>query len=187
MESLGMSSSQKPSDQQAGRRRSWALKLVVLLVLLLALLVGLALFWPVPSTEQGVGQNSRRQLTGAGTLSIGDATTRVAHEVRLGERALPLAVTVTLDNAGPARTFDSHWLRVEVDETELLPLSESREGVGLVSNVPRKLEEGLSDPITVVFAVPSGSTEATVLLQAGEMRPEDASKFPVRIPQEADR
>lgn len=182
-----MNDLREASLSRAEGRRSWLRTLVVLVILLLLLLLGLALFWPVPGEEPDARQGFTRPPAKDGTVSIVDATTRIAHEVPLGRRAIPLAVSVTVDNAGQARPFDSNWIRLEIGQVTLLPLSESREGVSLVSWAPRKIDEGLSDTITVVFAVPVDSTEATVVVQTGEVRPEDARKRAVRIPEEVER
>lgn len=182
-----MNDAQEVSLSRVEGRRSWLRALFVLVILLLFLLLGLALFWPVPAEAPDVRQGFNRPPAGEGVVSIVDATTRIAHEVPLGRRAIPLAVSVTVDNAGQARTFDSNWIRLEIGQVTLLPISEGREGVSLVSWAPRKIDQGLSDTITVVFAVPAGSTEATVVLQTGEVRPEDASKMAVKISEEVER
>jgi len=182
-----MNDSQEAPLFRTEGRRSWLRTLLVLVILLLLLLFGVALFWPVPAERPDARQDLVRPPAGAGTVSIVDATTRIAHEVPLGRRALPLAVSVTVDNAGQTRAFDSSWIRLEIGQVTLLPLSEDREGVSLVSWAPREIEEGLSEPITVVFAVPVDSTEATVVVQTGEVRPEDASKMAIGIPEKAER
>ncbi|MBS3974035.1 MAG: hypothetical protein KGZ89_04130 [Actinobacteria bacterium] len=182
-----MNDSREISLSGARNRHSWFRALAVVVILLLLLLFGLALFWPVPDEDLDVRQGFTRPPAEAGTVSIVDATTRIAHEVPLGRRAIPLAVSVAVDNAGQARAFDSNWIRLEINQVTLLPLSEGREGVSLVSWAPREIEEGLSEAITVVFAVPVDSTEATVVVQTGEVRPEDASRMAVKIPEEAER
>ncbi|MBS3956681.1 MAG: hypothetical protein KGZ40_04020 [Clostridiales bacterium] len=159
----------------------WLRTLLVLLVVLLVTSCGLALLWPVPVEMQADRRGEARPIAGTGTVSIVEAQVRIAEEVPLSSRALPLAVSVRLNNAGAVRAFDSNWVRIEIDGTTLLPLSEGRDGVSLVARVPSSLKEGVSEAITVVFAVPAGSTEATVVVQPGEVRQADASRVAVSI------
>jgi hypothetical protein len=169
-----------PRDEAIGARDGRARRRNALLavLLLLLLLFACAIFWPVPG-RGGVTDDEHEHVQPRRSVSIVAAQTSEAGEVPVTRKGYGLAVDLTLENKGPARTFDPNWLSLEIAGTRVPPLAATHEGVPGLSRVPDALEQNSSARMTVIFAAPRGATEATLVVSPGDVPPAEAGTYPL--------
>lgn len=178
-----------PSAPTADRRErvKRAARAVAASILLLLVLFLCVIMWPLPdemlTDEAGAGDAHAR--TGSAVRIVGSEASTIS-DVNVGSRkGEALLVEAVILNDGPERAFDANWLALEISGVRVPPLAVTHEGVGPHTQVPVRLASKRRSSVAVVFVVPPGSTEATLVLQPGNVPPRQAQVSPLVI--EGDR
>jgi len=154
---------QKPKMSVSGR-------VTALVVLLILLLLGCGLLWPVPEAERIVDDPKvpDRAYGRAGSLELERVDVSVAEEIYLGRKGVAVVVSMALRSEGK-RVFDPGWARLEFPGGMVPPLSRTHEGVSTRSSYPATLEADTTASISLVFAAPKESHDTTLVIQPGDL------------------
>gem|GEM_PF-6675263 len=167
---------QEPKTSVSGR-------VAALVVLLILLLLGFGLFWPIPEEERIVDDPEvpGRAYGRAGALELERVDIGVAEDVPVSDKGVAVVVSMAL-RSQETRVFDPGWARLQVHRTLLPPLSEPHEGISRWASYPATLEADRVGLVSLVFAVPRESRETTLVIQPGDLPPSEAIELRLDLP-----
>ncbi len=158
-------------------------RVAALVVLLILLLLGCGLFWPVPEAERIVDEPAEpdRVHGRAGALELERVDVGLAEGVAVTNKGVAVVVNMDL-RSDETRIFEPGWARLQIHKTLLPPLSEPREGLSRWSSYPATLEADRAVSVSLVYAVPRESRETTLVIQPGDLPPLEAIEVRLDLP-----
>ena len=171
------------SDLRRRSRRALIVRVVVAAVILLALSLCGILMLPVPQARNGQGKLDRTSR-GSTAISLDGVKVSRSAGADVGRKGAPVKVSFDLTNHGADRAFDPYEIALVVGGVSLPPLDPAARGGRTSSGVPEVLRRGKTERVGLVFAVPQGQVDATLVVQPADS-PGRGLTARVRLPGDA--
>ena len=171
------------SDLKRRSRRSLILRVVVAAVILMALSLCGILMLPVPQARSRQGTLDRSSL-GSKAVSLDGVKVSRSAGADVGRKGMPVQVSFDLTNHGADRAFDPYEIALVVGGVSLPPFDPTARPGRTSPGVPKVLRRGKAERVGLVFAVPRGQVDATLVVQPADS-PARGLTARVRLPGDA--